>query len=384
MAGKCIFILLAIAVLAHTAFASRLLLDNNNNGNDNGNNGNDNGNNGNDNGGSVDWSWGGDEDSDWSWDGSQWVQKVVTVTQCIGNANLCLASISCNNICWADLVSANNYYELCQVPCMMKYATNDIATCVKNQQNLGITDVVAQYTSVMLYCSMHPSIATPAPTPTPTPTVPATPAPPPMSAGCGGTQTFSYSNRASLDTTVAKTAGCSASNIFLVLHAKLTTNFAAADNGKTICFTSTISSTPGGISPAANDLCIVLKSGASPSSTGSPGTVTVDATKAKGTLIGFATFRCGAMCPSASSITWKLTSRSTAPINLSGDQWQFSGAAYQVDSVDTSSIMVYQNPSANCEGYPTTQTNCLVQGPFGGGGSNYCGGNSGTGSFSTC
>jgi len=149
-----------------------------------------------------------------------------------------------------------------------------------------------------------------------------------------------------------------------------------------MCFTSTVTSESDSTFHLTSQFCLNFKIGAiTPDciSLGYPTTTyTVDPTQTKSTLIGLVIYNCGLQCPNLKSVTWSIvphTDLNITPVFTSN--WQFSGAAYQVDNVDTSCIVNNQN----CMGYPNSQTNCLVQGPFGGVGSNFCGSNSGTAAF---
>jgi len=159
----------------------------------------------------------------------------------------------------------------------------------------------------------------------------------------------------------------------------------AGFDGSTMCFTSTVTSNSDQSFYLTSNFCLDFQIGAvAPTcidvNVGGTTTYTVDPTETKPTLIGLVVYNCGTTCPDLKSMTWSIvpTTSLTSVPNFSA-QWQFSGAAFQVDIADTSCIVNYQN----CMGYPDSQKSCLVQGPFGGGGSNFCGSNSATGSF-TC
>jgi len=171
--------------------------------------------------------------------------------------------------------------------------------------------------------------------------------------------------------------GCSTDNLYIVFHANFVGKLKNVVDGTVICFDSSITGT--GLTPSlmsTSSTCLTLVSGASNPSIGNPWSITIDPNNVQGVLIGFATYKCGTTCPTNLDPTWTITETLIQGYaDLSSANWQWSAAAYQVDTVDTSNIKIY---ASNCDGYPTTQTQCHVAGGRGGGGSNYCGSWSGT------
>lgn len=136
-----------------------------------------------------------------------------------------------------------------------------------------------------------------------------------------------------------------------------------------VCFQSNIQVS--GDDRVKNVTCLINTPGAIPT-TGSPGKIYVDFTQAQGVLIGFADYNCGWSCPTGLNPSWTLTATepSGTLVPLTSANWQWSAATYQVDCVDTCNIKLY---ASDCDGYPTTQTQCHVAGGRGGGGANFCG-----------
>jgi len=227
------------------------------------------------------------------------------------------------------------------------------------------------------------SLSTCLPTPILAPPTATLTAPAPVLTCLPQNITFSVASRAQVTPSLGSSQVCSSSNVYLVLHAELTNNLVAGFGGSTMCFTSTVTSESDPTFYLTSQFCLNFQLGATAPScvnvnTGGTTKYTVDPTNTKPSLIGLVVYNCGTQCPNLKTIMWSIipyTDLSSVPSFTA--QWQFSGAAFQVNSVDTSCITNFQN----CMGYPESQTACLVQGPFGGTGSNYCGSNSATPSF---
>eukprot|EP00475_Leptophrys_vorax_P012710 TRINITY_DN19090_c0_g1_i5.p1 TRINITY_DN19090_c0_g1~~TRINITY_DN19090_c0_g1_i5.p1 ORF type:complete len:479 (+),score=71.94 TRINITY_DN19090_c0_g1_i5:863-2299(+) len=225
---------------------------------------------------------------------------------------------------------------------------------------------------------------TPAPTPAPTSTPAPTPVPSSSSPGptsspvnylCSGIQSSpiqcGFSGTVpTLDSTLIS-KGCSSSNVWIVFHANLNGNFASYTDNSVVCFNTSIANVPAGGAALTGKTCLTLKVGSPTVTNGNPYSITVDPTKSSGVLLGWTAYKCGSTCPSGLSPTWTLIPYvQSGSASLSGLSWTWSAAAYQVDTLDVTSIV---RQASNCDGYPSSQTQCHVPGGRGGGGSNYCG-----------
>lgn len=179
--------------------------------------------------------------------------------------------------------------------------------------------------------------------------------------------------------------GCSDTTAYVILKAAISGgSIGSYSPGAGVCFKSNITI---GSRQLFDTRCFALLPGAVPPSIVNPimQPLRVDPGNLKGLMVGFAFFQCKLYedCPAKDSMYWELSAviESGEVEGLDRLRWQYSPTAFTIEPgrLDLDSILVYTGGST-CLGYPTSQLDCHVGGANGGGGSNYCGSNSATGS----